>query len=556
MNSDSGLNKQESLRGNLVSDPDWWRGAVIYQIYPRSFADSNGDGIGDLKGITGKLSYIAELGADAIWISPFCKSPMDDFGYDVSDYKDVDPIFGNLADFQELVIAAHKFGLRVMTDLVISHTSGQHKWFQESRQNKTNSKADWYVWADPKPDGSMPNNWLSIFGGSAWQWEPRREQYYLHNFLRSQPDLNFHNPDVQDAVLDAARFWLDLGVDGFRLDTVNFYFHDQQLRNNPPLEDRTQLTTMESCNPYGYQNHLYDKTRPENLHFLKRLRSLLDEYPDTTMVGEVGADQDTGRVLREYTSGDSRLHMAYSFELLSGQPTPAHIRDSVEILETSIGEGWLSYAMSNHDVVRAGTRAGEDVDSHQAAPVFIAVTSCLRGSPCIYQGEELGFTEADVAFEDLQDPYGIEFWPEFKGRDGCRTPIAWEESEHGGFSAGKPWLPVAKEHIEYCVERQRVDSDLPLQKVKNFLNWRKGQNTLKKGSIKFVESGSEQLLSFVRTNENEKLLCVFNLSDSQQEVALDDYSCDELLSGHGFKATVAAEKLILPAWQAAWLRLV
>ncbi len=568
MNSVSGLNTHpntktctntDNMRGTLAWDPDWWRGAVIYQIYPRSFADSNGDGIGDLQGITEKLPYVAELGVDAIWISPFCKSPMDDFGYDVSDYKAVDPIFGTVDDFRELVIAAHSLGLRIMTDLVISHTSEQHQWFKESRQDRTNDKADWYVWADPKPDGTMPNNWLSIFGGSAWQWDSRREQYYLHNFLRSQPDLNFHNADVQDAVLDAARFWLELGVDGFRLDTVNFYFHDQALRDNPPLADRSMLTTLKSCNPYGYQDHVYDKTRPENLRFLERLRGVLDEYPDTTMVGEVGTDQRITEVLRAYTSGSHRLHMAYSFELLSGQPTVEHIQSSVQTLDREIGSGWLSYAMSNHDVVRSGSRIGCGIDSHKAAPALIAVTSSLRGSPCIYQGEELGFTEVDVAFEDLQDPYGIEFWPEFKGRDGCRTPMAWDRSANGGFSNSKPWLPVAEEHIKNCVSQQEKDRGSPLQRVRRFLNWRKTQHALMKGTIKFVASGNDKVLSFLRTfigsTGQEILLCVFNLSNEMAEFPLQGYQIEEVLNGHGFETVQVGEQLQLPAWQAAWLRL-
>ncbi|MEO0980171.1 MAG: alpha-amylase family glycosyl hydrolase, partial [Pseudomonadota bacterium] len=246
-------------------DRDWWRGAVIYQIYPRSFNDSNNDGIGDLNGVTERLDYIASLGVDAIWLSPFFTSPMDDFGYDVSDYEDVDPMFGSLADFDRMTRAAHERGLKVMIDLVISHTSDQHPWFKESRASRGNAKADWYVWADGKPDGTPPNNWLSLFGGPAWEWDSRRCQFYMHNFLTSQPDLNFHNRDVQDAVLDVARFWLDRGVDGFRLDTVNFYFHDAELRDNPPLSSDEAPSTVDPTNPYGFQNHIYDKTRPENL---------------------------------------------------------------------------------------------------------------------------------------------------------------------------------------------------------------------------------------------------------------------------------------------------
>ena len=275
----------------IAQDQDWWRGAVIYQIYPRSFQDSNGDGIGDLRGIIQRLPHVASLGVDAIWISPFCTSPMKDFGYDVSDYCDIDPMFGTLADFDALINAAHSHGLRVLMDLVISHSSEEHPWFKESRSSRDNPRADWYVWADSKPDGTAPNNWLSIFGGPAWEWDTRREQYYMHNFLTAQPDLNFHNPDVQDALLDATRFWLNRGVDGFRLDTLNFYVHDKELRDNPVLtpELRTDICAPK-VNPYNYQEHLYDRNRPENLDFLRRFRALLDQYG-----GPQSARSETGR---------------------------------------------------------------------------------------------------------------------------------------------------------------------------------------------------------------------------------------------------------------------
>lgn len=551
MNLSTTINEKTS-RQVLANDPDWWRGAVIYQIYPRSFADSNGDGIGDLPGITEKLEYVADLGADAIWISPFMKSPMDDFGYDVSDYEDVDPMFGSLDDFKELIDKAHGLGVRVLIDLVISHTSDQHPWFKESRSSKTNPKADWYVWSDPQPDGTPPNNWLSIFGGSAWQWDSRRCQYYLHNFLRSQPDLNFHNMEVQDAVLDAARFWLRLGVDGFRLDTANFYFHDKELRSNPPYANPEGLTDVVGVNPYAFQDHIYDKTRPENLVFLERLRAVMDEFPNTTMVGEIGAGHEAKQVIADYTKGDNRLHMAYSFDLLSNNPTAAHVRNSVSALQKIVKDGWPSWAMSNHDVARVGSRIGDDVDPQVAGPALLAVTSSLRGSPCIYQGEELGFREADVAFEDLQDPYGIEFWPEFKGRDGCRTPITWDKD--GGFSSGKPWLPLAEQHLENNVAAQKDDPKSPLNRSSQFLAWRRSQMALKKGSLDFVDLG-EDVLAFAREHEGEKLLCVFNLTNEPKRVGLGAYAEGELLDGHGFKAELEGDALSLPAWSAAFLQL-
>uniref|UniRef100_UPI003F6A0C83 alpha-amylase family glycosyl hydrolase n=1 Tax=Marivivens donghaensis TaxID=1699413 RepID=UPI003F6A0C83 len=298
-----------------TQDKDWWRGAVIYQIYPRSYQDSNGDGIGDLLGIVQRLPYIASLGVDAIWISPFFTSPMKDFGYDVSDYCDVDPMFGSLADFDAVIETAHSLGIRVMIDLVLSHTSDVHPWFVESRQSRDNDKADWYVWSDPKPDGTAPNNWLSIFGGSAWQWDARREQYYLHNFLVSQPDLNFHNPKVQEALLDVGRFWLNRGVDGFRLDTINFYMHDEHLRDNPPLpKEMRNATIAPSVNPYNHQEHLYDKNHPKNLDFLRKLRAVMEPF-GAAAVGEVGDAQRGLEIMGQYTRGTDAMQMCYAFEL-------------------------------------------------------------------------------------------------------------------------------------------------------------------------------------------------------------------------------------------------
>lgn len=308
----------------------WWRGAVIYQIYPRSLMDSNGDGVGDLQGIISKLDYIASLNVDAIWISPFFKSPMKDFGYDISDYRAIDPLFGTMADFDELIDKAHGLGIKVIIDQVLSHTSDQHAWFSESRQSRDNAKQDWYVWADPNPDGTAPNNWLAIFGGCAWEWEPRRQQYYLHNFLTSQPDLNFHNPDVRQAVLDNVKFWLDKGVDGFRLDAITFCYHDEQLRDNPPKpEDKRQGRGFSEDNPYAYQYHYYNNTRPQTVGFIEELRALINQYPGVVTLGEVSSE-DSLATMAEYTQGDDRLHMAYSFELLTDDFSPAYIRHTVD----------------------------------------------------------------------------------------------------------------------------------------------------------------------------------------------------------------------------------
>jgi len=508
------MTEQKAGEGPTL-DKDWWRGAVIYQIYPRSFQDHNGDGVGDLAGITERLDYVADLGVDAIWLSPFFTSPMKDFGYDVSNYRDVDPIFGTLGDFDRLLEKAHSLGLKVIIDQVISHTSDKHPWFQESRQSRTNDRADWYVWADPKPDGTPPNNWLSIFGGSAWNWDSRRMQYYLHNFLVSQPDLNFHNPDVQTALLSDMKFWLDRGVDGFRLDTVNFYFHSLGLESNPVVKPEDfNASTAPAVNPYNFQEHLYDKSRPENIAFLKRLRALLDQYPGRTTVGEIGDSQHQLEVMAQYTSGTDKLHMAYTFDYLGGQFSAEHFKTAIDTTEKDAPEGWICLAFSNHDVVRHASRWA--THGQQDAFVRLAATLLLsmRGSVCIYQGEELGLTEAELSFEDLVDPYGIEFWPQFKGRDGCRTPMVWQSTANlGGFSsAHKAWLPVPFDHMNRAADLQLKANDSVLQHYKAALEFRRLHPALQKGDIA-THDAPEGVLAFTRKSAGEALFCAFNMTD-------------------------------------------
>lgn len=542
-------------------DKDWWRGAVIYQIYPRSFQDSNGDGVGDLTGIRERLPYISELGADAVWISPFFPSPMKDFGYDVSNYNDVDPMFGTIEDFRALVADAHNLGLKVMIDQVLSHTSDRHPWFAESRASRENGKADWYVWADPKPDGSPPNNWLSVFGGSAWQWEPTRRQYYLHNFLDSQPDLNFHNLSVQNALLDAVRFWLDLGTDGFRLDTVNFYFHSAGLEDNPALcEDQRDSSIAPAVNPYNYQDHLHDKSQPENIEFLKRFRALLDEYPATTAVGEIGDAQRGQELKGQYTSGNDKLHMCYTFEFLSGNlPDPRQFSEVVSNFFYSAPNGWPCWAFSNHDVMRHGSRWSGDTPVEmrpRLLKLLAGVLLSLRGSACIYQGEELGLPEAELAFEDLRDPYGIRFWPEFKGRDGCRTPMPWDRyAPNCGFSdSQKCWLPVPHTHYEYAVSEQRGKDNSVMEHYRRFLRFRREHPCLKNGRIEFIDLHPD-LLAFKRQDNQKTVICVFNFATETVETVLPDRMSAESLYGTGFGGTYDGGKIHLPGFD-AWFGLI
>ncbi len=511
-----------------MSNHEWWRGSVFYQIYPRSFLDTSGNGVGDLRGITDRLDYVAALGVDGIWISPFFKSPMKDFGYDVSDYRDVDPLFGTLDDFDALLDKAHKLDLKVIVDLVLSHTSDQHPWFKDE------SKKDCYVWADAKPDmfGELcpPNNWASVFGGSAWEWDEDHNQYYLHNFLKEQPDLNYHNPDVQNEALDICRFWLERGVDGFRLDVINFLFHDQELRDNPPrgseLGAATQLEKEDD--PYNTQAHIYDKSRPENLEFLKNLRKLMDEYPGTMTLGEIGDDHPYERAA-EYTSGDELLNTAYNTHMMAGTSktlTAGFIGDPVEKFLMQPGNSWPSWAFSNHDVVRAPSRWNTD------SRLLIALLCSLRGTVFLYQGEELGLPETEIPFERLQDPWGKHHWPDWPGRDGCRTPIPWDDSENAGFTSAAPWLPIPAEHKKLCADSQMEDASSTLSFTREFLSWRKSQPALIGGDIKFIDTADEKVLAFKRTSQEQAILCAFNLSEEKKTTTLNGKSITLEPYGH------------------------
>ena len=536
-----------------MTEVTWWRGAVIYQIYPRSFLDTNGDGVGDLPGIIERLDYVATLGVDAIWIAPFFKSPMADFGYDIADYRDVDPMFGTLADFDRLLVKAHGLGLKVMIDQVLSHTSIEHSWFRESRQSRDNPRADWYVWADAQPDGTPPNNWLSLFGGCAWQWEPRRGQYYLHNFLASQPDLNFHHPEVRAAVLDNVKFWLDRGVDGLRLDAINFCFHDRRLRDNPAKPPHERVGRgFSPDNPYAFQYHYYNNTQPENLTFLQELRAVLDRYQDVAALGEISSE-DSLATMAEYTS-DHRLHMGYSFELLTDDFSAGYIRDTVRKLESQLQEGWPCWAISNHDVERVLSRWGNGDASAKLANLLTAMVCSLRGSVCVYQGEELALTEAEVPYESLRDPYGIAFWPQFKGRDGCRTPMPWNDDVHAGFSRGTPWLPLPEEHRALAVTRQEADPHSVLNGFRSFMQWRKKQPALRLGDIRFLDT-EEPVLAFTRSLDDETVLVVFNLANWAVDVGLPVPDSVQLLQGHGLlQGRIVGDRMQLPGHSVLFAR--
>ena len=487
---------------------EWWRGASIYQIYPRSFADSNGDGIGDLPGITARLEHVASLGVDAIWISPFQKSPMADFGYDVSDYCDVDPIFGTLADFDALVARAHALGLRVLIDQVWAHTSDRHPWFVDSRSSPDSAKADWYVWHDPKPEGSPPNNWQSVFGGPAWTWDARRRQYYLHSFLKEQPQLNVHNREVQDALLDVTRFWLDRGVDGFRIDAINHSMHHPELTDNPPAPDDGKPRTR----PFDYQLHTYSQSHPDIPLFLERVRGVFDEYDDRFTVAEVGG-ADSDREMKLFTAGETRLNTAYGFDFLyAPRLTADALRDALE--KWPDGEGWPSWAFENHDSPRAFPRWSGDADVVAFGRMKMLLLASLRGNIFLYNGEELGLPQVDIAFEDLRDPEAIANWPLTLSRDGARTPMPWRaDATNYGFSDAKPWLPVGPAHRALAVDRQEQDAFSLLHWTREVLKFRNRTAALRTGTLTLLET-PPQMIAFERRASNERLLCAFNPGDS------------------------------------------
>ncbi|MEO8245458.1 MAG: alpha-glucosidase [bacterium] len=524
---------------------EWWRDAVIYQIYPRSFQDSYGNGTGDLAGIVRRLDHVASLGVDAIWLSPFFTSPDRDMGYDVSDYTGVSPIYGDIAGFDALIAKAHDLGLKVIIDQVLSHSSDQHPWFVESRANRHNAKADWYVWADPQADGSPPNNWLSVFGGSAWQWDARRKQYYFHNFLTQQPDMNFHNPEVQDFHIANMRFWLERGTDGFRFDTVNFFFHDKLLRHDAA---DYRIKKVAPGNPYEMQYHLYSKNQPENLLWMERIRRLMDEFDDRSTVGEMGESNHPIEMMGQYTQ-PGRLNQCYSFEMMGYDYSAAFFRSRISDFFEGAPNGWPMWAFSNHDVVRQATRwakhgISQDALARQAGTLLLS----FQGSICLWQGEELGQTDTELSLEELIDPQGINFWPEPVGRDNTRTPMVWDTSVNGGFSRGngKPWLPVKAPQLARNVASQAGVAGSVLETYRTMIAFRKATPALRTGATSFHDL-PEPLLAFTR---GEALLCVFNLSPEARSVTVEGVSG---LTGPSLAADLQGQTLTLGPNAAAFL---
>jgi alpha-glucosidase len=486
----------------------WWKGAVVYQVYIRSFCDANGDGQGDFAGLISKLDYIQKLGVDAIWLSPIHPSPNRDWGYDVSDYDGIHPDYGTLADFDALLAAAHGRGLKIILDEVLCHCSDEHAWFRESLE-ASSGKKDWFVWADPKADGTVPNNWLAVFGGPAWAYRPERRQYYHHKFLRQQPKLNWTDAAAKRACLDVLDTWLRRGVDGFRLDVANAYLHDATLADNPPIP-LAERGAYEWSHAANMQRHFHDSNLFENRAELVDIRHTVEKHADRFVFGEFSEEFERSGA---YLSPDEGLHAGYTFALLvASKLAPAYIRRHMEDLARHPGH-WPCMSFSNHDVIRTVSRFGAPPEGDPAlAKLMFALLCSLRGTTLIYQGEELGLPEVDLRRDQLKDPVGDLYYPMAKGRDGCRTPMPWDaKARNLGFSAGVPWLPLGPTHKALAVSEQEGNADSPLEFARHFLRERKQSAALRLGEIAFVDAG-KPVLAFTRSHDSERILCVFNMS--------------------------------------------
>lgn len=483
----------------------WWQTGVIYQIYPRSFKDSNGDGIGDLPGIVSKLDYLKWLGVQTVWLSPIYPSPMKDFGYDVADYTGIEPIFGTMEDFDHLLDEIHRREMKLMLDWVPNHTSDEHPWFIESRSSRDNPKRDWYIWRDAKPDGGPPNNWISHFGGSAWEWDATTEQYYLHLFVTGQPDLNWRNPDVKTAMFDTLRFWLDKGVDGFRMDVVTMLMKDPHFRDNP---------VVPGASPDN-QEFIYSVHRPDIHPVMREIRQVIDEYDDRVAIGELYLDPRS-HWIKFYGRELDELHMPFNFDLLLRQWSAREMLTSVELLESSLPEGaWPNYVFGNHDQMRVATRFGPE-KAHVAAMLLLT----LRGTPTIYMGEEIGMPNGEVPDDRIQDPPGLIKGPEYS-RDGCRTPFQWSDEEYAGFSTIEPWLPVDESYQLINVEAQKENDHSLLNLYRRLLDERAKTPALNRGDYISVHHVPSSVYTYLREWEDERRLIVLNFADHNQVVGLD-----------------------------------
>jgi alpha-glucosidase len=499
----------------------WWQHAVFYELYPRSFADSNNDGIGDLKGITSKMAYLHDLGVDAIWIAPCFPSPQVDFGYDVSDYETIDPMYGTLADFDVMTAEGKKHDVRIILDFVVNHSSDKHPWFVDSSSSRTSPKRDWYVWRDGKGPNQPPNNWISIFGGSAWKLDPRTGQYYYHAFYAEQPDLNWRNPAVQEAMFNVTRFWYKRGVSGFRLDAVDTMYEAADLRDNP---------IAPGTNAYGDPNteEIYTKKLPEMHEALRNLRKIANES-DAVLIGETWT-HNISELKEYYGDHDNELQMPMDF-LFTGVKTlsPAEFRKQIAGVDAA--NGWPVFVLSNHDIVRAYTRYGDGKNNDAIAKMMAGMYLTLRGTPIMYYGEELGMENNDPKRpEDVKDPIGRRGWPKEKGRDGERTPMQWSDAPNAGFTTGTPWLPVPGSYKTHNVATESKDPNSVLNFYKRLLALRHKNDALLDGSYIALNESDASVLSYLRKNQDHAVLVVLNMSNTAREPVFD-------LSAQGFPNT-------------------
>lgn len=495
-------------RDSACPTVSWWQTAVIYQVYARSFADSNGDGVGDLCGIRERLDYLSWLGIDAIWISPIYPSPMADFGYDVSDYMDIHPMFGTLADFDALLLAAHAVGIRVILDLVPNHTSEEHPWFIESRSSRDNPKRDWYIWRPPAADGGPPNNWLSTFGGSAWELDFRTSQYYYHAYLKQQPDLNWRHPEVQAAMHQVLRFWLDRGVDGFRVDVIWHLIKDDQFRSNPP---NPEFQPGEW--PYRQLLATYTTDRPEVHDIIGGMRRVLDEYGDRLMIGEVYLPMD--RLVTYYGAAGNGCHLPFNFQLIEVPWHVEAIAARIAGYEAALPvHGWPNWVLGNHDKSRLATRIGL---AYTRIAAMLLLT--LRGTPTLYYGDELGMTDVAITPEQVQDPWEKNVPGFGLGRDPARTPMQWDTSEQAGFTSGTPWLPFSPDAKTMNVEVEREDPRSLLSLYRVLIDLRRREEVLTLGSFK-LEQATDDMLVYSREGGNRLLSILLNFSPQSRIVPL------------------------------------
>ncbi|MCB8959424.1 MAG: DUF3459 domain-containing protein [Ardenticatenales bacterium] len=492
----------------------WWQNAVFYQIYPRSFQDTNGDGIGDLQGISDRLDYLVDLGIDAIWISPIYPSPMVDFGYDVADFCDIHPMFGDLATFDRLLGAAHERQLKVILDYVPNHSSDQHPWFQESRRSRDNPKRDWYIWHPARADGSVPNNWESIFGGSVWAWDEATGEYYLHTFVPEQPDLNWRNPAVVAAMHDVIRFWLDRGVDGLRVDAVTCLMKDQAFRDNPPAEPGSYWTQFDIALEPRYTMHL-----PETFRQVQLMRAVFDEYEARVHIGETGV-AEAAELVPYYGDPLNGYHIPFNFLTLHADWDAAEMRRLIErYYEVIPAGGWPNFVFGNHDVHRLASRFG--VENHRSVAMLLLT---LWGVPTIYYGDELGMQDVAVPPERRVDPWGLADPGSDLGRDPERTPMQWDSTANAGFTTGEPWLPLAPDFAEVNVAGQLADEQSTLAFYRRLLRLRREQPALTSGTITLVDGLAADLLAYVRAYEGRRLLIILNFGDQKQAVDISGFA--------------------------------